>query len=192
MRHFGVGGALLVCALLAWSSSSAFSQSLVETAAYILSSGRAEPGDLKKIDDNTVQFTGQASAQLASSPSITGRDLPKMRLDVIRSINRRQCEFANLNVLQSGRMLPTMNFYFNKIIIGELSEQPRLFSDQSVLRLVGEDEIACAFNLDDRGTGYCTHEFSVSPKTAIVPKMRDALNYLYSNFCTSAKRKSAS
>jgi hypothetical protein len=157
-----------------------------------LGSGRAEPGDLKKIDDNTVQFVRHSPAELTSSPSITGRDLPKMRLDVIRAINRRQCEFANLNVLQSGRMLPTMNFYFNKIIIGELSEQPLLFSDQSVLRLVGEDDIACAFNLDDRGTGYCTREISVSPKTEDVPKIRDALKYLYSNFCTSAKRKNAS
>src|SRR5262249_10204602 len=103
MRRLAITGTLVACLLVSVSGSSALSQTLPQIAAYILGSGSAELEDLKRIDDNAVQFAGQFSAESASPLSVSGRDLPKIALDVIRVINRRQCEFANLNVLQSGR-----------------------------------------------------------------------------------------
>jgi hypothetical protein len=169
-------GALLVCVLCGWLSSSAFGQTLAQTTAYLLSGGFAALGDITEVAPETVRVPGYR-------PTLTFYVYPT----TLTVANRGRCEVLSV---ADGNETPLREFtvYFNNVIVDEIDVRTQ-FGGLSKFWLKGEEHVACLVSRDGKRT--CVREYDTAVRTENLERIGRAVSYLYSNFCTSAHRKRA-
>ena len=164
--------ALLITLLLS-SISFASAQSLSKTAAYIIIGDDIDLGDLREIDQDTVRIPGyMATITFLVKPTI------------LKTINRQQCV---VSTSPDGYNGPEAIFYFNNVIVKETTEKSQV-PNHSTLYLKGEDYVLCILQ---NGTKNCLRQLEIGVQTDNLPRVYNAIKYLYANFCKSAERKNA-
>jgi hypothetical protein len=158
-------------------NSCALSQTLAQTAAYLLSGGFADLGDIKEVDQDTVRVPGYM--------------LTPMWWYVfpltLKVTNSRQCEVLSV-VDGNETALKEYTVYFNTVIVDEIDVKA-VSPGLNKFWLKGEDYVACLLLRDEKRN--CVREYDTSVKVENLERVGKAVTYLYSNFCTSARRKRA-
>jgi hypothetical protein len=158
-------------------NSCAFSQTLAQTAAYLLSGGYVDLGDIKEVDEDTVRVPGFV--------------LTPMWWYVypvtVKVTNTPQCEVLTV---ADGNETPLKEYtvYFNNVIVDEIDVKA-ISPGLNKFWLKGEDYISCILYRDGNRT--CVREYDTTVKTENLERIGKAVTYLYSNFCTTARRKRA-
>ncbi len=158
-------------------NSCAFSQTLAQTAAYLLSGGFADLGDIREVDPETVRVPGYMPTPMFYVYPVT-----------LKVTNRDQCEVLSAPD-GNETSLKEINVYFNNVIVDEIDVRTQL-SGFSNFWLKGEEYVVCLL-LTREGKRTCLREFDTSVRTENLERVGKAVTYLYSNFCTSARRKRA-
>jgi hypothetical protein len=157
--------------------SCAFSQTFAQSAGYLLSGGLVDLGDIKSIDDDTVAVPGHMVTPTFFVPPM-----------IFKITNKQQCEVSfqpqNPN---TSPVKAISTFYLNNVIVSETTDKqvPGGLRAFSYFTLSGEEPIQCV------GGQSCSRTQSIVVKTETVPRLYNAIKYIYSTFCTSARRKSA-
>ena len=102
----------------------------------------------------------------------------------MKTINRQQCV---VSTSPDGYNGPEAIFYFNNVIVKETTEKSQV-PNQSTLYLKGEDYVLCILQ---NGAKNCLRQLEIGVKTDNLPRVYNAIKYLYANFCKSAERKNA-
>ena len=158
------GLGLTVVATLLTCSSVATAQSLAETAAFIIEGGAVNLSDMKEKDDGTLSYKRlniQATVQVIDKDHC-----------VIQKTGTNEIIKSDVAVI---------TYYFDNVIADESTIQG------DTLHLVGADKVYCyksaTFNECQK-----TRDLSIATEPSRITK---AIKYIYSNFCTPAKRGSA-
>lgn len=171
-------GAILAASIIVTANPSNGScQSLAQTAAYILSGGNVDLSDIKHSNNDTARVPGYVFAVTTLQPEMN-----------YQVTNQAEC-IITANTPSSPQR--TMTFYLNNVILKETRSQEIVSNHMfrlSKFHLRGESHVVC---FKDRGNQGCLRDFDSGTQTDNLPRIWNALNYLYSNFCTSAKRRSA-
>jgi tetratricopeptide (TPR) repeat protein len=151
--------------------------SLAQTAAFILSGGFVDLGDITQIDNETVRVPSHmiGLTYLVSETRY-------------RVVNQAECIISTEIPSLPQR---SMTLYLSNVILNEARAEETMSNQMlrlSKLYLRGEDHVVCVNN---GGNRQCLRQFDTATPTENLPRMWNALNYLYSNFCSPAKRKSA-
>jgi hypothetical protein len=163
----------VVCMSLV-ANSYALGQTLAQTAAYMLSGGFVDLGDIKEIDQDTVRIPEHM---------VTMTFL--MRPLIYKVINPKQCEVSATPDGYEAEM-KEIYFYLNNIIADEIDV--KRFGSLSKVYFKGESNVACILS---KGGKNCIRQYDTAAKTDTLERQGNAVRYLYSKFCTSARRKSA-
>jgi len=157
--------------MLSNACNAAFAQTLEETVSFILSGGRLDLSDIKRIDPDTVSASTPDGAQK------------------LRVIDRDNCV---LHDFDSPYQKDGSQYNFDNIILGETKTSTvqgtvldgTLGSEVPVIQFQGEQDLHCY-------PGFCSKSFTIKLYPSNAERVVSAIKYLYSNFCTSAKRKGA-
>jgi hypothetical protein len=130
--------------------------------------------DMKVIDQNTVRMPAYFLIPTFLIPEVT-----------LKVTNRKDC-----SIEMEGSQYQTkknIELYLNNVILGETYDE-RTILNFSKFHLVGEEYVGCVYE----GTlKQCLRDWDTNAKTVDLPRIYNALKYLYSTFCTSARRKGA-
>jgi hypothetical protein len=162
--------------LLLTSNSCAFAQTLEQSAAYIISGGFVDVADIKAIDQDTVLVPAFWFLPTFLMPKIT-----------LKVANRKQCILMSEGVLPQQRN-KHMDLYLNNVILAETYDESSNLPIFRMFYLVGEEYVVCTRDGDQQG---CQRILATAVKTVNLPRIYNAVKYLYSNFCVSATRKGA-
>ena len=166
----GIG---IIVAGMLLAQTHALSQTLAQTAAYIIAGGFVELGDIKEIDQDTVGIPGYMMTFTFAMPPLT-----------LKVVNRQKCEVLTTDLATAKK---EVIISFNKVIVQDTTEE-LLVGNFSKFSLIGEEFVACSFINGVQQT--CVRNFPTVAKSESLPRIYNALKYLYSNFCTSARRMS--
>jgi hypothetical protein len=204
--------AILLMAFLLSPGDFASAQSLPETAAYILTGGTVDVGDMKEVDQDTTVVT----MPIPSNPLLGMIGAPA-NLNVsfiVKVIDREQCIIQAIpdpdqkiipdNIIKA---LPDFVYYLNNIIVDETTYQT--LGAGTKLVFSGEEFVLCNFTsvflnapryfgdplANERGpknNKQCSRSLPMGPiENDKIQRFLKAVQYLYANFCTPAKRKGA-
>jgi hypothetical protein len=171
----------VLCLLLIgiyWSPIKASAQSLPQTAAFVVSGGMIDPTDMRVINQDSVQLPSYVVGLLAAMPPMA-----------VTVVDRSSCTVRYRQVPTDERRY--IAFYFSKFIVGETKQQVARGSGlQSMYTLlyIGEEPIYCAF---ENGRKSCGRTFDSAVNETNLSRVHRVLSHLYSQHCTSAKRRSA-
>jgi hypothetical protein len=155
--------------LLSSTSNMVFAQTLEQSVSFILSGGSIELSDIKQIDADTV------------SASIFG-GWQKLKI-----IDRNHCILRAFDSTLDNNH-GYLQYNFNNIVLNETKFTTQcciLDHEIPVIEFHGEEDVLC-----NSMTG-CFKSFHIMLNRSNVERVTNAIKYVFSNFCSSAKRKSA-
>jgi hypothetical protein len=162
-----------IAVMLVFSSAcnTAFAQTLEESVSFILSGGRIDLSDIKRIDPDTVSAMTPGGGQK------------------LKVVDRDHCIFHDFDSIYQ---TDGSQYNFNNIILSETKTTTvagtmldgTLGQEVPVIEFHGEDDLHCY-------PGLCSKSLVITLKPSSAERVTNAIKYVYSNFCTSAKRKSA-
>jgi hypothetical protein len=168
-----------IAVLSSLSGPAARSQTLLQTVAYIETGGFVDVKDTKEIDSNTLYVPTYVVAMTTMMPE-----------HVLKLDDKATCRVTS-TTNHPGALAKQLTVHFNNVIVRE-SRVAETISNPvirlSKIYLTGEDEVVC---WQIEGRPGCTRQWDIPVRTDDVPRMVAAIKHLYSNYCTSAKRKSA-
>lgn len=162
------------------TQSDAGSPTFEQTAAFILLAGNVEISQIKQTSDKAVSFNNNN----ASDNPIIGLLAPQLSQGTLTTIDRAKCA-VQLAIIPVGG-----EYYFNNIILDDIKADEIVYPDALVrITFRGEDNVHCLFNDPVKGK-LCEQKMVITTRQDNFERFIKAVKYLYSNYCTAAKRKS--
>ena len=153
-------------------------QSLSQTVAYIVTGGAVDLGQMKELNDHAV----------AVPSFVIGMTM--MPQQTIQISDNNRCEAVATIAQGSG----SITYYLGSVLPEETRTQPFLNNalfQLSNVYLVAEEKAVCLANSNIGRNTVCQKELDITANTKDIPRVLEAIKYLYAKFCPSAKRKSA-
>jgi hypothetical protein len=166
---------LLSLGLYLGACFSAHAQSLEQSVAFFLGSGLVDPSQMKQVDDSTVSVPGAGTLGAIQTPSFT-----------LTTIDRNNCVFQ-MSVLPQTAYSKDVTLYFNHVTNvsienGATALNGNVRYDEYTVDLIGETSVQCT------DAGCLTHS-GVPVYAATLDRMKKALDYIYSGYCTLAPKR---
>jgi len=167
------------------SSSVSYGQSREQTAAFIEGGGIVDVGQMKQIDDRSISVPAGRliGGMFRTTPATT-----------LETVDKDNCIFQVTIPELPGQ---AAKYYFGNVIVDEINIQRQATVNPAVqqyfwlMKLTGEKEVYCGVNGLGTESGCRTYVGVVIWDEDAVRRVQKAIQYLYSTYCTAAKRKNA-
>lgn len=155
---------------------SASAQTVQQSVGFILSSGLLDPTEIRAVGDDRFSF----------ATTMTG---DAFEAKTLQMSDQSQCvtRIDGINTLYNASAYK--EYFFDNIILDEVKSTPSPSGQWVSLHFFGEKDVICETITGRNRT--CSKSFALSFPPLTYDRMINAIKYVYSTFCTPAKRRSA-